>query len=161
MIDPQAPPPSLTALTSYLLSRTGKTARSRLAGRFAERRLRLWHHAVLAALSDFGPHAQRELAVRLAVDPSDMAKILDELAAGGHVDRVRDPADRRRVTVTLTGDGHALLAELDAEAAAVQDEVLAPLTSDEREQLNVLLSKVFTHLSEAPAGSAEPRSATE
>lgn len=146
MDDPQAPPPSLTALTTYLLSRTGKTARSRLAARFAERRLRLWHHAVLAALSDFGPHAQRELAVRLAVDPSDMAKILDELAADGRVDRVRDPADRRRVTVTLTDAGRALLSDLDAEAAAVQDAVLEPLTAEERAQLKALLSKVFTHL---------------
>ncbi|GAA2017948.1 hypothetical protein GCM10009839_12440 [Catenulispora yoronensis] len=148
MDDPQALPPSLTALTTYLLSRTGKTARSLLAGRFAERRLRLWHHAVLAALSDFGPHAQRELAVRLAVDPSDIAKILDELAGDGRVDRVRDPADRRRVTATLTDAGRALLAELDAEAAAVQDEVLAPLSTDERDQLKTLLTKVFTHMSE-------------
>src|SRR4051794_20837544 len=105
MDDPQAPPPSLTALTTYLLSRTGKTARSRLATRFAARNLRLWHHAGLAALADFGPHAQRELAVRLAIDPSDMAKILDDLSATGSGDRVRDPADRRRLTVTLTDAG--------------------------------------------------------
>ena len=146
MDDLRAAPPSLTGLTTYLLSRTGKIARGRLAGRFADRGLRLWHHAVLAALSDFGPHAQRELAVRLAVDPSDMAKILDELAADGRVDRVRDPADRRRVTVTLTDAGRALLGELDAEAAAVRDEILEPLDADEREQLNMLLTKVFTHL---------------
>ena len=146
MDDPQAPPPSLTALTTYLLSRTGKAARTRLTARFAERRLRLWHHAVLAALSDFGPHAQRELAVRLAVDPSDMAKILDELAADGRVDRVRDSADRRRVTVTLTEAGRTLLAELDADAAAVQDGILEPLTADERRQLNALLAKVFAHV---------------
>ncbi|NUR26815.1 MAG: winged helix-turn-helix transcriptional regulator [Catenulispora sp.] len=146
MDDPQAPPPSLTALTTYLLSRTGKTARSRLGARFAARDLRLWHHAVLAALADFGPHAQRELAVRLAIDPSDMAKILDDLSALGSVDRARDPADRRRLTVTLTDEGRALLAELDAEAAAVQEEVLAALSGEEREQLNVLLAKVFSHL---------------
>jgi DNA-binding MarR family transcriptional regulator len=148
MQDPQAPPPSLAALTTYLLSRTGKTARARLATRFATRAapLRLWHHAVLAALADFGPHAQRDLASRLAIDPSDMAKILDELTAAHHVTRTRDPADRRRVTVTLTAVGRTLLAELDAEAAAVQEEVLEPLTDGERQQLNELLRKVFTHL---------------
>ena len=36
---------------------------------------------VLAALDDFGPHVQRELASRLGVDPSDMVKVLDELTA--------------------------------------------------------------------------------
>lgn len=147
MDDLRAAPPSLTGLTTYLLSRTGKIARGRLAGRFTGRGLRLWHHAVLAALADFGPHVQRDLAVRLAIDPSDMAKIVDELAGAGNVERARDAADRRRITVTLTDGGRELLAELDAEAEAVQNDVLEPLTEDEREQLDALLRKVFTHLS--------------
>jgi MarR family transcriptional regulator, lower aerobic nicotinate degradation pathway regulator len=146
MDDLRTAPPSLTGLTTYLLSRAGKIARGRLAGRFADRGLRLWHHAVLAALADFGPHVQRDLAARLEIDPSDMAKIVDELAGAGSVDRARDAADRRRITVTLTDAGRALLAELDAQARDVQDEVLEPLTEDEREQLDVLLGKVFAHL---------------
>lgn len=146
MDDLRTAPPSLTGLTTYLLSRTGKSARGRLAGRFADRGLRLWHHAVLAALADFGPHVQRDLAARLGIDASDMAKIVDELAGAGSVDRARDAADRRRITVTLTDAGRTLLAELDAQARDVQDEVLEPLTEVEREQLNVLLGKVFAHL---------------
>ena len=146
MDDLRAAPPSLTGLTIYLLSRTGKIARGRLAGRFSERGLRLWHHAVLAALAGFGPHVQRDLAARLAIDPSDMAKIVDELAGAGSVERARDAADRRRITVTLTDPGRTLLAELDAEAAGVQDEVLEPLSKGEREQLDALLRKVFQGL---------------
>ncbi|MEY9930193.1 DNA-binding MarR family transcriptional regulator [Catenulispora sp. GP43] len=153
MDDLRALPPSLTGLTTYLLSRTGKIARSRLAGRFGERGLRLWHHAVLAALADFGPHVQRDLALRLAIDPSDLAKIVDELAGAGAVERARDAADRRRVGVTLTEDGRALLAELAAQAQEVQDEVLGPLAADEREQLNALLGKVFAHLEKEVADS--------
>lgn len=143
MDDLQTAPPSLTGLTTYLLSRTGKIARGRLAERFSERGLRLWHHAVLAALADFGPHVQRDLAARLVIDPSDMAKIIDELAGRETVERARDAADRRRITVTLTDAGRTLLAELDAEADVVQGEVLEPLTEDEREQLHALLRKVF------------------
>jgi DNA-binding MarR family transcriptional regulator len=150
MDDPRAAPPSLTGLTTYLLSRTGKVARGRLTGRFAARGLRLWHHAVLAALADFGPHVQRDLGLRLAVDPSDMAKIVDELAGAGAVERARDAADRRRITVTLTDAGRTLLAELDAEAEAVQSEVLEPLTKEERAQLDALLRKIFTHVISEP-----------
>lgn len=146
MDDLRALPPSLTGLTTYLLSRTGKIARNRLAGRFAERGLRLWHHAVLAALADFGPHVQRDLAVRLAIDPSDMAKIVDELAGAGAVERARDTADRRRVSVALTEPGRTLLAELDAQAQEVQNEVLDPLGAAERDQLNTLLAKMFADL---------------
>lgn len=135
-------PPTLLGLTTYLLSRVGRTARGRLAERLAERGLRLWDMAVLAALADFGPHAQRDLVLRLGVDPSDMAKVVDHLAAGGYVDRARDPHDRRRVSVTLAPAGRALLAELDAEARAVQDEVLAPLDAQERRVLQELLLRV-------------------
>ncbi|MGW5421497.1 MarR family winged helix-turn-helix transcriptional regulator [Streptomyces sp. NPDC003943] len=135
-------PPTLLGLTTYLLSRVGKTARGRLAERLAERGLRLWDMAVLAALADFGPHAQRDLVLRLGVDPSDMAKVVDHLAAAGYADRARDPRDRRRVSVTLAPAGRALLAELDAEARAVQDEVLAPLDAQERQVLQELLLRV-------------------
>lgn len=135
-------PPSLLGLTTYLMSKTGKAARGRLADRLAERGLRLWHMAVLAALTDFGPHVQRELAARLSIDRSDVVKIVDGLGAAGLVDRARDTADRRRVTVTVTPAGRALLESLKSDALAVQEEVLAPLTARERAQLTTLLLRV-------------------
>ncbi|MEU5822112.1 MULTISPECIES: MarR family winged helix-turn-helix transcriptional regulator [Streptomyces] len=135
-------PPSLLGLTTYLMSKTGKAARGRLADRLAERGLRLWHMAVLAALTDFGPHVQRELAARLSIDRSDVVKIVDGLGAAGLVDRARDTADRRRVTVTVTPAGRALLESLKSDALAVQETVLAPLTARERAQLTALLLRV-------------------
>lgn len=125
-------PPSLLGLTTYLLSQTGKTARSRLAARLAERDLKLWHMAVLSALVDFGPHVQRELASRLGIDRSDMVKIVDDLAVADLVDRARDTTDRRRVTVTPTPAGRAMLAELQGEALVVQKKMLAPFPAPNR-----------------------------
>lgn len=119
-------PPSLLGLTTYLLSKTGKAARSRLAARLADRDMRLWHMAVLSALVDFGPHVQRELASRLGIDRSDIVKIVDDLAVAGLIDRARDTGDRRRVTVTPTPAGRAALRELQAEALTVQETLLAP-----------------------------------
>lgn len=139
-------PPTLTGLTTYLLSRTGKAARAALAVRLSEQGLRLWHMAILAALADFGPHAQRELSARLAIDPSDVVKVVDELAAPGFVERSRDPADRRRVLVALTPAGRAALAGLDGEARVAQDAVLEPLDAREREILHALLSRVYAGL---------------
>ncbi|GLW07195.1 hypothetical protein Misp01_23250 [Microtetraspora sp. NBRC 13810] len=137
-------PPTLTALTTYLLSRVGKAARAGLAERLAAGGLRLWHMAVLAALADFGPHAQRDLSARLGIDPSDVVKVVDELVAAGHAERARDPADRRRVRVTLTPAGRTALAGLNAQAAEVQDVILAPLDARERAQLHDLLRRCFT-----------------
>lgn len=151
---PAAAPPTLTGLTTYLLSRTGKAARGALAAELAERGLRLWHMAVLAALADFGLHAQRELSVRLAIDPSDVVKVIDELAAPGWVERARDPADRRRVVISLTPAGRTALDGLTERATAVQDGVLAPLDAGERRQLHALLARVHAHL---PAGPGARR----
>ncbi|MGV9305499.1 MarR family winged helix-turn-helix transcriptional regulator [Nonomuraea sp. NPDC003727] len=141
---PDALPPTLLGLSTYLLSLTGKAARGRVADRLASRGLRLWHMAVLAALADFGPHTQRGLCARLSVDPSDMAKVVEQLAALDYLTRARDVTDRRRVSVGLTDAGRRALEELVHEARTIQDDVLAPLTTDERAQLHGLLLKVFT-----------------
>ncbi|RBQ19728.1 MarR family transcriptional regulator [Spongiactinospora rosea] len=151
MASDESPPPTLVALSAYLLSKVGKTARGRIAERLARRGLRLWDMAVLASLADFGPHAQRDLAHRLDIDTSDMAKVVDRLAGSGHVERSRSPADRRRVSVAITGAGRALLAELEAETRAVQDALLAPLAPAERDQLQALLRRVFTAAADSPS----------
>ncbi|MGW1846362.1 MarR family winged helix-turn-helix transcriptional regulator [Streptomyces sp. NPDC001966] len=152
-----ATPPSLRGLTTYLLSKTGKAARSRLAARLAERDMRLWHLAVLSALIDFGPHAQRELASRLGIDRSDIVKIVDDLALAGLVDRARDAGDRRRVTVTPTPAGRAVLAELQDDALSVQKTLLAPLTAREQAQLAALLRRVHAHVHDVPEASRAGR----
>lgn len=69
-------------------------------------------------------------------------KIVDGLGGAGLVERARDTADRRRVTVTVTPAGSALLESLKSDAQAVQEDVLAPLNARERAQLTALLLRV-------------------
>ncbi|MFF4013834.1 MarR family winged helix-turn-helix transcriptional regulator [Streptomyces sp. NPDC001843] len=97
----------------------------------------------LAALVDFGPRAQRELSDLLTIHTSDMAKLLDELTRRGDVTRDRDPADRRRVLVAVTPAGRRTLADLQADATAVQDTILAPLTAEETAVLHGLLLRLY------------------
>ncbi|MFK0195290.1 MarR family transcriptional regulator [Kitasatospora sp. NPDC090308] len=91
---------------------------------------RPYHRAAPAALAALGPHTQRGPATRLRPDPGDPARAADLLAAHGWIDRARDPADRRRLT--LTDAGRTRLAALQAEARAVQDDLLARLDPAER-----------------------------
>lgn len=143
-------PPTLLALTTFVLSRVTLRSRRLLGSRLAATGLRLWHLAVLAALADFGPAIQRDLAGRLGIDPSDLVAVLDDLVGAGHVERRRDPADRRRYTVALTAGGTHALAAARRQAAAVQDDVLAPLLPAERQLLHDLLSRVLAHLEPGP-----------
>ena len=145
-------PPTLLGIDAYLLSQSGKAGRNRVADRLARHGLRLWHFAVLAALADFGPHSQRDLSARLNVDVSDMAKVIDQLAADARVDRVRDSADRRRMLVSLTDRGRELLADLVREAGKVDRELLTGLSAAERKQLHALLLKVYAQVDGPSAG---------
>lgn len=143
-------PPSLLELTTYLLSKVGKDARRQAADRLAARSLRLWHMAVLATLADFGPQIQRDLATRLGIDPSDVVKVLDDLAGPGMIERTRDPADRRRVLVAVTETGRTLEAELRAVEHAAGAQMLAPLNDAERAQLHDLLIRLHNHATADP-----------
>ena len=53
-------------------------------------------------LSEHGPMGAAELADRLGIRSASATVLVDRLEQAGHVERVRDTADRRRVTLTAT-----------------------------------------------------------
>lgn len=138
-------PAHLLGLSTYLLSITGKRARGALAVQLATRDLSLADMAVLAALDELGPAAQRSLADGLRIDAADMARLLDRLDQRGLVERRRDGEDRRRLLASLTRKGRAALRACLDDAAAVQAAMLEPLTRVEQRQLHDLLSRVHAH----------------
>jgi DNA-binding MarR family transcriptional regulator len=86
------------------------------------------------------PPRMADLAERLEVVPRAVTSLVDGLEAGGRVRRVPDPANRRVTRIELTDKGRATLRALrDARRAAAED-VLAPLTTQQRETLASLLS---------------------
>lgn len=149
-------PPSVLGLNAYLMYALGKAARRRLQDRLTARGLRLWHLTVLALLSDLGPQMKTVLAARLDMNASDLVRIVDDLVKTGCVECDRDPEDRRRIVVRLTPEGGSALAELGADIASADDEVLAPLDAEERLLLSSLLRRVHTHLEGGTRTAARP-----
>ncbi len=137
-------PPSLLALPSYLASQVSKYGRRHLELVLAEHDLVLIHHGVLAALVDFGPQSQQQLADALDFDKSHLVARVDHLVARGLITRTQDPADRRRNEVALTPSGHQLIEGLRPVAQESQQGFLQALTEDERETLVALLGRVLT-----------------
>ncbi|GFH34741.1 MarR family winged helix-turn-helix transcriptional regulator [Streptomyces pacificus] len=84
-----------------------------------------------------------DLAARLEVVPRAVTTLVDGLEGAGRVRRVPDPANRRVVRVELTGPGRSTLRELRGARRAAADDILAPLTTEQREALGVLLSALI------------------
>ncbi|MBD2869985.1 MarR family winged helix-turn-helix transcriptional regulator [Paenibacillus arenilitoris] len=84
-----------------------------------------------------------ELSDDLAVTRANISNLLNALEKAGRIQREFDPANRRRILVSLTPDGH----ELIAKAWPVYEETIVrhvdgKLTAQEQEQLKKLLKKL-------------------
>jgi len=134
-----------------VLSLTGRAGRAAAVETLGDDGLRLDEVAALAALADFGPAPQRELAARLRRDAGDVVRLVDALEARGLAHRHRDAADRRRQIVTISAAGRRTLARGLDRCAAAQDELLAPLSARERTQLHGLLRRVLAGVDERAA----------
>ncbi len=98
--------------------------------------------AVLARLAQMGPLSQNLLGRETAMDAATIKGVVDRLAKQGLLVTAADPVDRRRLTVTLTGEGHALFAKYREAAVAVSAQTLGPLSQTERSTLLALLARM-------------------
>ncbi len=97
---------------------------------------------LLNALRRHGSLTQCQLAVCTGQHAAGVSRLLETLEREGDVVRGRDPRDRRRQLVELTSRARRRLEVTDRQVAAASEEVLAPLTAEERRLLKSLLSKL-------------------
>jgi DNA-binding MarR family transcriptional regulator len=142
--DEPSPPEKLWSLTTWLLGHAAVDARRLVAQSFGNSTGRT-DLAVLAGLAQYGPLSQAPLGRRLGINLGDLVAVLKRLEAGGSVERNPDRKDRRRNAIEITAAGRVLLSELEAAAVSAQDELLAPLSQSERQQLDTLLQKLVEH----------------
>lgn len=138
-------PRRLTTLPSWLTSQVALQGDRLVSEALGEAGVRKHHFTVLTALAEQGATSQAELGRRLWLDRSDLHAVLNDVEREGWVVRVQDSRDRRRNLVELTLSGSETLARLDALVTDAQDDLLAPLSSDERRELRELLARVVDH----------------
>ena len=139
------PPQRLLRLPSWLLAQGAGHAQRLVADALADHGMRRHHFAALAALHEQGQSSQVVLGRRLALDPSDLHAVLNDLEQRGLVARVRDAQDRRRNVVELTDAGERALTDLGDRVDAAQHTLLGGLTDSERHQLVSLLTRLHDH----------------
>ncbi|WP_371614662.1 MarR family winged helix-turn-helix transcriptional regulator [Streptomyces sp. NBC_00454] len=94
----------------------------------------------VAHLSAGQPPRMADLAARLEVVPRAVTTLVDGLEAADRVRRVPDPSNRRVIRIELTDSGRATLRRLRNARTDAAEEILAPLTADQREVLGGLLN---------------------
>ena len=140
----------LRALPSWLINQAALSASRLVAEGLATVGLRRHHYSLLTVLDEAGPASQASLSRRTTIDRSDMVATINELLDRGLVKRTVDPSDRRRNIVSITPQGRRELKRLDHLVARTQDELLAPLSTADRERLTGLLARVVDHHASRP-----------
>lgn len=98
--------------------------------------------AALAKLEEKGSLSQNHLGRLTAMDAATIKGVVDRLTARGLTTAEPDPEDGRRLNITLTEGGRALVARAAENAFAITEETLSPLSSAERQTLLRLLEKL-------------------
>jgi DNA-binding MarR family transcriptional regulator len=132
----------LATQPTWLLSQASARARELLRAAFAAAGTRGYNYRLLAALDQYGATSQADLGRRSSIDPKDVVGALNELVERGFAQRRPDPTDARRNLVSITRTGRSELRRLDVVVAAVQADLVAPLTPGERDVLVRLLAKL-------------------
>lgn len=140
MLDPRRTP--ARERYGFLLAMAAHRMRSRFEEELEPIGLQLKHCQVLAMTNHFGPVPQQRLAESSCIDRTSMVGLLDEMERRDLVQRHPDPIDRRARRIHLTEHGQEMLAKANEIVRGIEDECLAPLSVEEREQLKEMLQRI-------------------
>jgi MarR family transcriptional regulator, lower aerobic nicotinate degradation pathway regulator len=140
---PERLPQELVQSTNFLLKRLGHFVKERSLQAYEDEGLHPYHHAILTVLSEGAPETQGSIADTLGYDRGQLVGLLDELEEQGLIERRRDPNDRRRHVVQLTSEGKQALRKMRTLSRQLEDELLTPLSEQERAKLHALLLRLM------------------
>lgn len=91
-----------------------------------------------------------EIGVRCNILPASLSLMLPKLELAGIVDRRANPADQRRVIVSLTAKGRRLFAEMGRESERIYAEITRDVGPERLRELYRLLDEVVDDLARSP-----------
>jgi DNA-binding MarR family transcriptional regulator len=131
--------PLLPQLVIAYQRRSGELpAALRDAGRLGQR-----HVAMLVMLAIGGPLSVSDLAQRTGMTVAHASLVVGELARAGLVERDHDPADRRRILVSLSATAQPAVTEMRHRNAEPVLRFLNELTGDEADTFIAHLSRLL------------------
>jgi DNA-binding MarR family transcriptional regulator len=136
-------PDSLADQVGYLLSKAHHRVHVAANAALEPLGLTVKHYGLLTLLVHEGPVPQGRLGEVMRIDRTTMVALIDDLERAGHVDRTRNPEDRRAYALAATGSGKRVQRSAATLMKRVYDEVLSPLSTEERNELQRMLRAVI------------------
>lgn len=135
-------PAALLESPSFQIERLRRRTREEVEQALGTHDITIREHWVLACLVDADAASQSALSDTLAIDASDMVRLIDVLESRGWAKRERDPRDRRRQIVTATKKGRKMHAQLTELVTAAEDRALDSSTNKQLKHLRKLASAI-------------------
>lgn len=143
----QRPRPSLL----YAVKQVELIVRAHLDDLLRDSGVTALQYTALTVLARRDRLTSAELARNSFVTPQAMADLVNSLERGGFIVRHRNPDNRRQLLISLTPDGHRLLARFDAPVARLETRMLEGFDEVERERFRDYLNRARSSLEVAPS----------
>jgi len=134
---------SLNNLVGYVMRRVQMKITQHLNGQLEGHGIRPAQFTALSVIEQSPGLMQTDLAKALAIEPPQAVLMVNKLEERGLAMRVRSLPDKRAYGLFLSKAGEQMLKQLTAIVIQSDIDATATLSSEERDQLLVLLNKLY------------------
>jgi DNA-binding MarR family transcriptional regulator len=132
----------------FMVLRSQRLLSQQLETLFATVGLSVAQHVALQLIYEGVANGPSDIAKALSFDTGSATRLVDQLADKGLVERRRDGADRRQVSLALTAEGRAAAEAAQAASAEYMQSLLTGFDDAETDALHAYLRRLVARLEE-------------
>ena len=125
----------------YLVKQLESAIRARMDLALRSRRITVPQYTALTVLEQHDDMSAAQLARHTFVSSQAMEGVVGALQSAGLIERHRDPENRRRLVISLTEQGRALLEDCRQDVDRIEAVAFSGLTTEQRSRLSEWLSE--------------------
>lgn len=128
----------------FLLAKAYQKAHAAFKQKLAPFGITPVQHLIIAVLAEEDFLTPAEISERILMDGATLSGVLDRMAEGGLIRKEENPQDRRSLRISLTAKAKKMCADLAVQRKAINEELTAKLTLEEK----ILLKRLLKDLKE-------------
>jgi len=126
----------------FLLAKAYQKAHAAFKQKLAPYGITPVQHLILAVLAEEDFLSPAEISDRILMDGATLSGVLDRMAEAGLIKKEENPQDRRSLRISLTAKAKKMRADLAGQRKAINEELTAKLSLEEKILLKRLLKEI-------------------